>query len=83
MFEQVYLPSSNSIQSQRGRELLVFLFTYFSTHPEEVPEEYQQRQEPAARIAVDYIAGMTDQFAVRLAEELYPGISKGAFANVI
>jgi hypothetical protein len=31
---------------------------------------------------VDYLAGMTDHYAIRLAERLRPGISRGAFAGV-
>jgi hypothetical protein len=32
--------------------------------------------------AVDYLAGMTDHYAIRLAEQLEPGISRGVFARV-
>ncbi|MSQ21905.1 MAG: deoxyguanosinetriphosphate triphosphohydrolase [Dehalococcoidia bacterium] len=82
MFEHVYLPVSNGIQSQKAREILTFLYAYCTGHPEAVPEEYWRRAEPTEQRAVDYIAGMTDQFAVRLAEKLRPGISGGVFAGV-
>ena len=45
------------------------LFQAFMRHPELLPEQYQeklQRQnETAARIIADYIAGMTDRYALR------------------
>ena len=83
MFQQVYGPSSQSVQAQRAKEVLAYLYDYLTAHPEEVPEEYRQREEAPEQMAVDYIAGMTDQFAVRMAEELRPGISWGVFAGVV
>ena len=83
MFQQVYGPSSRSVQAQRAKEVLAYLYTYLTAHPDEVPEEYWQREESSEQKAVDYIAGMTDQFAVRMAEELRPGISCGVFAGVV
>jgi len=32
--------------------------------------------------AVDYLAGMTDHYAIRLAERQKPGIRRGLFAGV-
>ena len=34
------------------------------------------------RAVCDYLAGMTDHYAIRLAEGLKPGISRGVFARV-
>ncbi len=82
MFEQVYLPVSNGIQSQKAREILTFLHAYCTDFPKAVPEEYWRRDEPTDQRGVDYIAGMTDQFAVRLAEKLRPGISGEVFTGV-
>ena len=82
MFQRVYTPMGAGIQSKRAQEILTFLYNHFTSHPEEVPEEYWKREESPAQMAVDYISGMTDQFAVRLAEELSPGISAGVFAGV-
>jgi len=81
MFQEVYLPSSQSIQAQRAWEILAFLYAHFTTHPQEIPEEYWERKESPEQMTVDYIAGMTDQFAVRMAEELSPGISDRVFAG--
>ena len=39
-------------------------------HEESLPGEYALQGEPLARGVVDYIAGMTDQYALRVAVEL-------------
>lgn len=82
MFQKVYLPSGNSIQSLKAREIMAFLHGYFTDHPEAIVQEYGQREESVDQKAVDYIAGMTDRFAVRMAEALCPGISREVFAGV-
>ncbi len=81
LFERVYVPESTGEQSRRAQEVLTFLHHHFANHPENVPEEYWVREDPPEQMAVDYIAGMTDQYALRLAERLCPGISGGAFAG--
>ena len=83
MFQEVYLRSNRSDQGVRATEMLTFLYGYLTTHPEELPEEYWLREEPPEQMAADYLAGMTDQFAVRKAEEFSPGISGGLFQGVV
>ena len=48
------------------------LYDYFCAHPGELPADFQDTEEPAARRVVDYIAGMTDQYATRLVERIVP-----------
>jgi dGTP triphosphohydrolase len=83
MFQEVYLRSNRSVQALKATEILEFLYSYLASHPEELPEEYWIREEPPEKMAADYLAGMTDQFAVRKAEELSPGISNGLFQGVV
>jgi dGTPase len=44
-------------------------------HPEQIPEELrrinQARQEPVERAVVDYIAGMTDRYALEIFKQLF------------
>ena len=81
LFERVYLPEGKGDESKRAREVLTFLYHHFSEHSGEIPEEYWVREEPPERMAVDYTSGMTDQYALRAAERLRPGISGKAFAG--
>ena len=43
---------------------------------------YFCHEETPERAAIDYLAGMTDHYAIRLAEQLRPGISRGIFDRV-
>ena len=43
---------------------------YFSKHKDGLPSEYSLHSDDVERRVVDYIAGMTDQYASRKAEEL-------------
>ncbi|MBF8267036.1 MAG: putative deoxyguanosinetriphosphate triphosphohydrolase [Dehalococcoidia bacterium] len=77
MFHRVYLPAGEGEPGQQARAVVGFLYDHFNSHPEEIPQEYHIREEPAPRMAVDYISGMTDHFALRLAERIQPGITAG------
>lgn len=69
LFEKVYNICGKSEEAKRARKIIAFLYNYFLHHPVELPPEYNLRQEELERKVLDYIAGMTDRFALRLAEE--------------
>ena len=68
MFEHVYFHPQKIEEEKRLEAVIDFFFTYFQQHPEQLPEEY--RQEPLLRSICDYIAGMTDNFALSHYAEL-------------
>lgn len=70
MFQRVYDPSAFTEESKRARETVNLLYHHFMEHEEFLPREYVRRGEPTARGVIDYIAGMTDQYALRIAGEL-------------
>ncbi|HBI73478.1 MAG TPA: deoxyguanosinetriphosphate triphosphohydrolase, partial [Lachnospiraceae bacterium] len=74
MFTSVYLNKTAKGQEEQAERLLEELFRYYEKHLEQLPEEYLLRMEetgePAYRIVVDYIAGMTDRYAVAKFKEL-------------
>ena len=49
-----------------ARRMLAELFTFYTTHPDSLPPEHAARAEGAGlhRAVADYIAGMTDRFAI-------------------
>lgn len=79
MFDHVYMPAGGGAEGENARVVVEFLYEYFSKHPDEIPERYFLEGEPLSRVAVDYIAGMTDQFALHTAEGLRPGIASSVF----
>jgi len=50
----------------------LFVFEHFLTHAEDLPDEFSAAggEEPVQRV-VDYVAGMTDRFAIREFERLF------------
>ena len=76
MFDTVYLPNDDSPEGETARRIVRFLYGYFSERHDEVPPEYAQRSRSPEEAVVDYVSGMTDLYAIRLAEKLSPGIAK-------
>ena len=79
MFERVYLPLSDSPEGRAAQNIVELLFTYYCDHPEEIGETLRPRDEPTERLAADMVCGMTDQFALRQAERIRPGIGGELF----
>jgi dGTPase len=73
MFENVYLDSDAKEEVGRATELLKLLFQFFVQHPERLPSEFaaNPRGEPIERVIVDYLAGMTDRYAIKTFEDIF------------
>ena len=82
MFERVYLPLGLTTEAEAARDIVQAIYYYFSRNPEEVPPPYFGHGQTPEQAAVDFLAGMTDHYAIRLGEELRPGISRGVFGQV-
>jgi len=71
LFENVYLWEERLAEADRARRVIEFLWHHFLRHPEEVAaSEFTRPEDPLARRIADYIAGMTDLFAMATAERL-------------
>jgi len=70
LFARVYNPRSDQEESQKAAEVIRFLYTYLNEHEDKLPAEYRLYSDDIDRRVVDFIAGMTDQYAIRLADEL-------------
>ena len=74
MFQSVYTNKKAKGQEDQAESLLEQLFIYYEKHLEKLPEEYLLRMEklnePSYRVVCDYIAGMTDRYAVTKFKEL-------------
>ncbi|OAT85809.1 deoxyguanosinetriphosphate triphosphohydrolase [Desulfotomaculum copahuensis] len=66
MFERVYIGSSAKKEENKARQVVQYLFDYFTCHPGAMPPEQRQRAEKTGveRAVCDYVAGMTDHFAI-------------------
>ena len=72
MYERVYTNSVAKAEESKGKDLLCRLFEHFIGNGGDMPAEYQAiaGTEGIERAAADYIAGMTDRFAVMKYSEL-------------
>ncbi|MDF2538365.1 MAG: Deoxyguanosinetriphosphate triphosphohydrolase-like protein [Herbinix sp.] len=74
MFGSVYTNKKAKAQEEQAERLLEHLFLYYEKHLESLPEEYrvrmELREEPSYQVVSDYIAGMTDRYAVSKFKEL-------------
>ena len=77
LFQRVYLPASETEQADRAREILRLIYHYFLAHPDRIPPGYSVQGEAPERMALDYVAGMTDAFALRVGETIKPGVTEG------
>lgn len=73
MFDRVYLSEDQSAESAAAAHIVELLHDYYSRHREEIPPEYHLDGEESDKAVSDYIAGMTDHFAIRTAERIEPG----------
>jgi len=83
MFDNVYVPAGQGPEGQNARIVVEFLYDFFLKNASEIPERYFLRNDPVEQVALDYIAGMTDQFALHTAEGLRPGIASDVFVGRI
>lgn len=72
MTENVYKNPIAKSEESRAKDMLRFMYEYFVKHPDKLPREYMtDESESVERRVCDYIAGMTDRFAINLFEELF------------
>lgn len=72
MYEALYLNPTVKSEEVKAEALLLYLFDYYTRHPEKLPQEYRGicEREGAERAAADHIAGMTDNYALEIYGEL-------------
>jgi dGTPase len=66
MFDNVYLAGPAKTEDEKAQGVLWELLEYFEAHPDRMPAEHQRiaSQENVKRAVADYIAGMTDGYAL-------------------
>jgi len=69
MFQNMYLTPTVRGEFVKAQRTLTALFEHVIAHPEEFLDT--SRDEPVERLAIDFIAGMTDRYAINLYERLF------------
>ncbi len=73
MEQALYFNPVAKKEESKVEELIARLFAYFRAHPQLLPPEYFEvyRADGAERAACDYIAGMSDHYALAVYRELF------------
>ena len=73
LFKNVYIGSEAKREEAKARHVVQRLFRHFQENPEALPGEYLHRALTGDidRAVCDYIAGMTDRFAIRVYEKYF------------
>jgi dGTPase len=71
LFDHVYLREQARSEQEKAIGLVRTLFEHFLDHPDEVPSEYHRAPGDLPTRVADYIAGMTDRYALRVYEQLF------------
>ncbi len=72
LFEHVYTRSDAKGEEPKANRLVEALFDYYVDHFDEVPQEYRRRESDSVLVCVtDFVAGMTDRYAINLFQDLF------------
>lgn len=73
MFENVYIGSEAKREEGKAKHVVKFLYYHIVDNPQLMPGEYLKRVDYAGvqRVVCDYIAGMTDRYAINQFTKLF------------
>ena len=71
MFERVYQSPEQRSRQEGAIKVLHALVEHHLAHPDEIPDSYRQHEAPVIVQVADYVAGMTDRYAVSTHERLF------------
>jgi len=71
MFERVYLRAEVEPQRRRAREIVRNLVEYYVAHPTDMPESYRHDDADTLTQVIDFVAGMTDRYAISRHDNLF------------
>ena len=75
MFRHVYRNSRAKSEEDKAVRMLQELYQFYTEQPELLPDEYRylmnEKGEAKERVVCDYIAGMTDSYAIHVYKELF------------
>jgi dGTPase len=71
MFERVYFEPELLRQQQQAVTVIRDLMRWHLEHPEEIPDSFRRDGASAEQQAADYVAGMTDRFALATHDRLF------------
>ena len=71
MFERVYLRPEAVAQARRATGVIHQLVEHLLAHPDQIPDSYRIADAEPLTQVLDYVAGMTDRYALSLHDRLF------------
>lgn len=71
LFLRVYTPLNEDPNTHRAQHIVRALFAHFLENPDRLPAEYQARADDDARGVADFVASMTDRYAIECYERIF------------
>jgi dGTPase len=71
MFKNVYFNKVAKKEEKKAAHVIKELYKYYLEFPDELPEEYRDNEVSSEVNICDYIAGMTDRYAINVYSELF------------
>lgn len=75
MFENVYTNSVAKSEESKAEMLIKSLYKYYYDHPSKMPPLYidliQNHKEPVEMVVCDYIASMSDRYAIKVYNDIF------------
>lgn len=73
MYDYLYLNSKAKVEESKVDGMISRIVEHFIQNPDKLPEEFAliRERDGTARAVCDYVAGMTDNFALEMYHELY------------
>jgi len=71
MFERVYLHPAMEPHRHRAKKIVRDLVGHFHLRPDEIPDSYRHDDADVTTQVIDYVAGMTDRFAIATHDALF------------
>ena len=70
LYENVYESDTSKREFKKARKILLDLYDYYMEHPEEISKEFsKEMSDKKQRMVCDFIAGMTDSYALAMYEQ--------------
>ncbi len=74
MFENVYTNPDAKSEESKAEELVERLYEHYFNHPEQLPKSYRDLMnngEERARVTCDYVASMSDHYAIDVFQDVF------------
>jgi len=82
MFERVYLSPELAAHKDAAMGVTRRLVDFHLEHPEHVPDTYREQDADRLRQVADYVAGMTDRYALAAHQRMIGPVPSGQLANI-